>query len=394
MDVLNIKFYTICFLDSLTLGLYLPILSSHITSLGGNHTILGILASLYAIVRLFAGSLIYTWTNKFGRKITLLLSLFINYLVYFPFGTTEEYMTIILLRLTVALCNQTQNICNSFIAEVNDKDKLSSIYSITNVVSVAGLVVGPMIGGALFEEKYGFYYISRLSTTFLFICLVTAIMLPPSTIPNDKPMGLFQKVLEDLKRKFGKILVLNLGNDWDIVVQKFLHSASATVFFMKFSMMLKIHFQLSAAIIGCMYAYQGSLTFLATFIVAFLNNMENKDTRVISLFALAISLMGLCFGATLESYLIWYIPMIIVHTFLNSIWKKIFKQTSNENYNIEGAEDGVGEVASIITPVIFGVFCDLYGLYALKAFVIIPILLSIFITIISSSRKVIRSHTN
>ncbi|KAF5307456.1 hypothetical protein FQR65_LT06811 [Abscondita terminalis] len=362
MDVINLKFYAICFLDSLTLGLYLPILSSHITSLGGNHTILGILASLYAFVRLFAGSLIYTWTNRFGRKVTLLLSLLINYLLYFPFGTTQEYATIILLRLIVAFCNQTNNICNSFIAEVNDKDRLSSIYSVTNVVSVAGLVVGPIIGGAIFDEKNGFYYISRLSTAFLFIALGTATTLPASTIPTDKTLSFSKKIIEDLKRKFGKLAILKFSKDWDFVILKFLHSVSATTFFMKFSMMLKLHFQLPSTVIGCTYAYQGSLTFLAPFLTAFMNWNS-------VLFVLVY-------------------PMIVSHSFLNTAWKKMGKERSSDGYSIEGADDSVGEVASIVIPVIFGVVCDLYGLKAFKAFVIVPILLNIFISIIGIPKKI------
>lgn len=381
---LNVKVYIICFLDSLALGLFLPILASHIAFLGGTHTVLGTLATLYTIIRLFAASLTRTWIDAFGKKATLLLILVINYIVYIPFGTTTFYFYIILLRLLVGLTSQTHHVCNSFVAEYNSKESLPNVQSITNVMSVAGFVIGPMISGAIYEHSDGFYYICRLAAIFLFICILITVTLPNSSITSSEPTGTFlTRSVADLLKKFGRLNKLKMKEDWHFVILKFLHSVSATVFFMKFSMFLKIRYQLSVPVIGCTYSYQGSLTFLAPFITTFLNISNSSSAILTSLFIATAGFMGLCFANTYDWYLISFIPMILAHTLLNTLWRNAFTERSTKDHEIEGLHDGIGEVASIATPIIFGVFCDLYGVHALQAFTIIPMLISILIAVIT-----------
>ncbi|KAF5298563.1 hypothetical protein FQA39_LY11764 [Lamprigera yunnana] len=387
MDLPNVKFFSICFLDSLALGLFLPILSTHITTLGGNHTILGILASLYAFVRLFSSSIIYSLSIRFGKKNALMLSLLINYFIYFPFGTTSSYVTIIMLRLIIALSNQTQNVCNLILSDCTEKRDLIKLSSILNFVSAIGLCIGPLIGGTVFDQINGFYCLSRLAGTFLFISLIITMTLPPSEPKNKVQTDLFvTKVKKDMTEKFGKLTYKNLIKEWDLVVFKFLHSISAVVFFMKFSMMLKIHYQLSMPFIGCAYAYQGVLTFLAPFVNVFIQ-LNYNNIHVCMLVAFTLTLIGLCFAVTFHTYLLCFVPMILMHTFLNVLWKKLCKQRSNKDYNIEGIDDAIGEVASITVPCVFGIFCDFYGLIALKTFVILPILLNIIASIIAFNHK-------
>lgn len=381
---LNVKFYLICFLDSLALGLFLPILATHISTLGGTHTILGTLATLYTISRLFAGSITRSWSDTFGQKATLLLILAINYVIYLPFGTTKSYVNLIVLRLVVGLTSQTQSVCNSFISQFNSKESLPNVQSVTNVLAVAGYVVGPMIAGALFEEADGFYYICRLAAILLFICILIAITLPNSTgTSSEVNLTFTARAVSDMQKKFGKIGKLKFKEDFHIIVLKFLHSVSATVYFMKFSMLLKVRYNLSSAIIGCTYSYQGSLTFLAPFIIPFVNISKSNSATIMSMFIATASLMGLCFAKTYDWYLISFIPMILAHTVLNAIWKKAFAERSSKDYEIEGVQDGIADIASILTPFIFGVFCDLYGVYALQSFTIIPMLLSILIAVIT-----------
>lgn len=381
---LNVKFYLICFLDSLALGLFLPVLATHISTLGGTHTVLGTLATLYTISRLFAGSLTRSWNDTFGKKAALLFILAINYIVYLPFGTTKSYIFLIILRLVVGLTSQTQNICNSFISEFNSKESLPNVQSVTNVLAVAGFVVGPMIAGALYEEADGFYYICRFAAILLFISILIAVTLPNSTgTSSEVNLTFLTRAVSDLQKKFSKIAKLKFKEDWHIIALKFLHSVTATVFFMKFSMLLKVHYKLPSAIIGCTYSYQGSLTFLAPFIIPFINISKSNSATIMSLFIVTAGFMGLCFAKTYDWYLISFIPMILAHTLLNAIWKKVFAERSTKDYEIEGVQDGIGDIASIITPFIFGIFCDLYGVHALQSFTIIPMLLSILIAVIT-----------
>ena len=270
-------------------------------------------------------------------------------------------------------------------AEFNPKENYPSVSSIINILSVAGLIIGPTIGGAIYEETDGFYYICRLAGTFLFICIVIAITLPHSTTVSDEAkFNCLKRLMGDLDKKFGKLQRLKILNDWHILSLKFLHSITSTVFFMKFSMLLKVHYQLPSALIGCTYAYQGSLTFLAPFCTAFIEVPKFNSSKTIgTLFITTLGFMGLCFAKTYDTYLISYTFMILGHTLLNAVWKKAFTDRSSKDYEIQGVQDGIGDIASIAVPIIFGIFCDLYGVQALQSYVMIPMLVNILIAIIT-----------
>lgn len=64
------------------------------------------------------------------------------------------------------MTNQTQTLCKAFVPDIETKEKHTTIYSIMSLLEVLGFVVGPIIGGYLFDMENGFYYIS-LSTFML-----------------------------------------------------------------------------------------------------------------------------------------------------------------------------------------------------------------------------------
>lgn len=55
--------------------------------------------------------------------------------------------------------------------ESNPQEKHASVYNVMNALSVAGFVIGPIIGGQIYELENGFYYITMLASLMLAICL-------------------------------------------------------------------------------------------------------------------------------------------------------------------------------------------------------------------------------
>lgn len=192
-----------------------------------------------------------------------------------------------------------------------------------------------------------------------------------------------QKCLENYKYSVESLKKVNYFKDWDVLALKYFYNVSVSVFFIKFSLLLKVHYRACPTKIGYTYAYQSILTFLSHLFVSSVKNKFNPNL-VTSLFAVATGLMGLCFAPSYDIYLVSYFLMILAHSFINSNWKELFKLRSEEKYNIENAEDAIGKISSIMTPIIFGVFCDLYGHYALKTFVILPLILNISIVMFTS----------
>ncbi|KAF2882246.1 hypothetical protein ILUMI_23914 [Ignelater luminosus] len=387
MASINIKLYTICFLDAVTVGFILPILSYHIFALGGSHTTLGVLGSFYAAFQIISGPLIRTWRDTLGKKFALLCSLFINFITYLPLGITTSSAIIVLLRVVCALTNQTQTLCKAFVVESSPQEKHASVYNVMNALSVAGFVIGPIIGGQIYELENGFYYISMLASLMLAICLLICLTLPTTSIStsSDNQTTFLQKIKEDIEYSLSNLQSINMHQQWDVIMLRSLYHISITVFFIKFSMLLKLHYSASATIVGYTYGYQSILTFLSLFVVAFIKQKSSTDFFISSLFAVTLGFFGLCYASTYDNYLIIFIPTVITHTLINGNWKQLFKLRSTKEHNIEAAEETVAKIVGIITPIIFGIFCDLYGHYALKAFVILPLIFDIFVTLVFNS---------
>lgn len=176
-----------------------------------------------------------------------------------------------------------------------------------------------------------------------------------------------------------------MHQQWDVIILRSLHHVSTTVFFIKFSMLLKLHYSASATNVGYTYGYQSILTFLSHFAVAFIKLKFSTDFFISSLFIVTVGFFGLCYAPTYDNYLIIFVPTVITHTLINGSWKQLFKLRSSKEHNIETAEETVVKLVGIVTPIIFGIFCDLYGHYALKAFVILPLIFNIFITLVFNS---------
>lgn len=386
MSLINLRLYTICFLDALSVGFVIPILATHIISLGGTHTILGILATFHAAFQIISGPLIRSWKNTVGKKVTLLLTLFISFATYLPLGITDSYVVVVWLRLIFALTSQTQTLSKAFVEEYNPQEKHDSIYNVLNAFTVAGLVVGPVVGGQNFELDNGFYRITMLASSALALCLLICLTLP-STTTNDDKTSLAQKINEDLRYSINNLRSISFPEQWDVIFLKYFYHTSITVFFIKFSLLLRFHYNSSSTIIGYTYAYQSILTFLSHFVITLLKQKFAKDKTnlVSSLFIAAIGFLGLCYAPTYDIYLVSFIPMILAHTLLSSDLKELFKLRSTKEHNIEGAEETLAKFTSVITPVIFGIFCDLYGHNALKTFVIVPLIVDLAIAIAFNS---------
>ncbi|XP_018565106.1 uncharacterized protein LOC108906358 [Anoplophora glabripennis] len=376
------KLHIITLLDSICFGLTYPFLSTYIQSLGADHVVVGVLSIGYLICNLISDDLVYL-TKVNQRQSGMVIILFITMLTHFSLIVTSSYWFIIFGRCVYSIvANQSQNMCKDLLhrhAEPSMKDDHLTIFSI---LSGSGYIIGPMFAGYLFE--IGFLYIGLLAVllTLINICLATTISLSDNT---SKENSNERTVLDKLYRNVNSIVSdcrnCQYKKNWDMMAIKFLHVSCIMIFYGKFSQILKHNYQSSPVIVGNTYAYMNSLTFLGTYFAVIAKDWYASFSPVTlaenSFRYLGLCLLVACYSPIYLMYMKMCIPIVLLSTFIDSIWRDLFATRKEES--LARLDNPLKTAAGLITPVAFGVLCNTIGHHAVIIFSVIPAIASMYI---------------
>ncbi|KAF2145309.1 uncharacterized protein K452DRAFT_211043, partial [Aplosporella prunicola CBS 121167] len=111
----------------------------------------GIITSCFFVVQMFSTPLWSMWSNRAGRKVTLLTGLFFTAVGMVLFGLSRSLVKAILARSFCGLLNGNFPVARTMVGELaeksgTDKGKAFSLFGFT---LAAGWLLGPMIGGGL-----------------------------------------------------------------------------------------------------------------------------------------------------------------------------------------------------------------------------------------------------
>lgn len=193
------------------------------------------------------------------------------------------------------------------------------------------------------------------------------------TESSFKPAEKVQKAFEDFRRS-------DYPRNWDLIALKYLFTTSISVFFSKFTQILKYNLNSDDVVIGYTTSYMNGLAFAATYIVALIRDKFPKEKVLltqISLLTLLISLIIACFAPIYCFYALACIPMIISRSYLNMVWKELY--ALRKNMALSEINEAVSIAAGLTIPLIFGVTCNEIGHYAVIFYSLVPIGSSLFI---------------
>jgi MFS transporter, DHA1 family, tetracycline resistance protein len=159
--------FSIVFLDQLGIGIVIPILtpllfdpSAHLFSgpfdLASRSRIIGFLIAAYPLAQFFGAPLLGALSDRYGRKIVLLLSLAgtaVGYVV-FGWGIFAGNLTALFLsRFLAGFTGGNIATANSAIADISTKlDKVRN-FGIVNAAYGLGFILGPYTGGKLSDSS-------------------------------------------------------------------------------------------------------------------------------------------------------------------------------------------------------------------------------------------------
>ncbi len=168
---LSFVFFTLL-LDVLGFGLLIPVAPKLIAVVrglppeGAEHDAslaVGLLFATYAAMQFIFSPILGSLSDRFGRRPVLLIALFGSGLDYFAatqaphvtelFGAVTGMTFLFITRALNGVSGATIPVCSAYIADVTPPEKRAAGFGIIGAAFGAGFAFGPLIGGALGDEK-------------------------------------------------------------------------------------------------------------------------------------------------------------------------------------------------------------------------------------------------
>lgn len=192
----------ILFIDTMGLGLIIPILPKLISSLsdvsvGRAAEIGGLLLFTFALMQFIFAPIIGGLSDRFGRRPVLLITLFALSIDYIVMAMAPTLLWLFLGRTISGIMGATWSAANSCIADIFPPEERAANFGKLGAAGAAGLVMGPAIGGMLgsYGERIPFFVASILcmfGTLFAYFLLTETLAISkrrPFDFKRANPIG-------------------------------------------------------------------------------------------------------------------------------------------------------------------------------------------------------------
>jgi DHA1 family tetracycline resistance protein-like MFS transporter len=176
-------------IDSIGFGIVLPVLPSLIVSLG--HVTIaeasrigGYLLAIYALTHFFAGPIIGSLSDRFGRRRVLMASLGCFGLDYALMAVAPTLAWLFVGRAIAGIAGATYGPANAVVADVTPPERRGAAFGLLGAAFGGGFILGPAIGGLLAEFGLRAPFVAAALLAFVNLALVLALL--PETLPPER----------------------------------------------------------------------------------------------------------------------------------------------------------------------------------------------------------------
>lgn len=162
--------------------------------------IVGLLASLYAVMLFVCAPILGALSDHFGRRPVLLVSLFGSALDYIAMALAPTLWWLFITRALNGLSGASMTAANAYIADVTPPEKRAAGFGMAGAAFGLGFVLGPLIGGALGELDIRYPFYAAAALTLANWCYGLFVL--PESLPKERrtrltfartnPLGVFR----------------------------------------------------------------------------------------------------------------------------------------------------------------------------------------------------------
>jgi DHA1 family tetracycline resistance protein-like MFS transporter len=343
-------------LDVMSMGIVIPVLPRLIETLSGSDAAAGLwnglFVALWAGMQFVCSPVIGSLSDRFGRRPVILLSVAGLALDYVLMALAPSLWWLALGRLLAGVTSSSFTSAFAYMADITPPDRRARGYGLIGAAFSAGFVAGPLIGGVLGEMslRAPFWAAAALSA----LAFVYGFAVLPESLAADKRMAFSWR----RANPFGALKLLRSHPELSsLAVVNFLLYFAHHLFSAVFVLYAGDRYGWGAWQVGTLLALVGLLDMgvQGVMVGPVAKRLGDRTTMVIGLSfgALGVAAMGLAptgwlFVAAMLPNALWGLAMPTIQSLMTQ------RVSESEQGQLQGANNSVGSIAGIVSPLFFG----------------------------------------
>lgn len=348
-------------LDVMSMGIVIPVLPQLIETLSGSDAAAGmwngLFVALWAGMQFICSPLIGSLSDRFGRRPVILISVAGLALDYVLMALAPNLWWLALGRILAGVTSSSFTSTFAYMADITPPEGRAKGYGLIGAAFSAGFVAGPLIGGLLGEisHRAPFWAAAALSALAF---LYGLIVLPESLAPEKRMAFSWSRA-----NPFGALKLLQSHPELSsLAVGNFLLYFAHHIFSAIFVLYAGDRYGWSAWQVGSLLALVGLLDMgvQGLLVGPVVKRLGDRTTMVVGLCfgAIGIASMGLASTATL--FIAAIFPNALWGLAMPTIQSLMTRHVSeSEQGQLQGANNSVGAIAGVISPLFFGAIYSL-----------------------------------
>ncbi len=347
--------FSVVFVDMLGFGLILPLLPYIASTWGATPAMIGLIGAAYPLGQFLGAPLIGRFSDRFGRKPLLLISIAGTFLSLLMLGFARSIAVIMISRFLDGVTGGNITVAQAYIADVTDEKSRAKGMGMIGAAFGFGFILGPASGGLL--SQWGYAVPAFVSAGLSLINLLLIAVLLPESLPKEKRVH----HLSEAKRKHplnGLAAAFAKPIAGPILSSIIVFSLSMAMFESVFSLFTKQRLALTAQSTGLILAYVGVLVAgIQGGGMGLLTKRFPENVLVrFALITLTLSYVGWALSPNVAVLMIVLIPLSISSGILSTLLRSGLSKAVpvNEIGEIMGISAAMESVTRIVAPALGG----------------------------------------
>ena len=259
MSPITIVFLTV-FIDLLGFGIIIPLMPFYAETFGATALTVGLLMTSFSLMQFLFAPFWGRLSDRIGRRPVILIGLFGSFVSYLLFGLATSLSLLFAARIAAGIAGANIPTAQAYMADITTPQNRAKGMGLVGAAFGLGFIFGPAIGG--FLSRWGYQAPSFFASALSLANFAAAWFLLPESRPREEPRALHRSRLALVRYAMTRPQLPQLLLIYFIVVTSF------ASFETTFALYSERRFRFSAATIGYVFAYVGTvLTLIQGFVV-------------------------------------------------------------------------------------------------------------------------------
>jgi DHA1 family tetracycline resistance protein-like MFS transporter len=361
--------FLVVLVDMLGFSLILPLLPYYAETFGATPTIVGLLVASYAAAQMIGAPLLGRFSDRFGRRPILLISIFGTFVGFVLLGVGGSLLILFISHMLDGLTGGNITVAQAYITDVTDEKNRAKGLGMIGAAFGLGFILGPAAGGLL--STYGYAVPSFVAAGLALINLAAVFFFLPESLTAEKRAALTARPRPAFS--LGSLMsAMRRPRVGPLLHVRFFFGLAFAIFQSVFALYAQYRLNLDVRSTSFILTYVGVLSVIVQgFGVGRLTGrFSDRQLIMGSVSIMAVSLLAWALTPNVPVLLLVLIPTAVSGGILNTVLSSALTKAvyPEEIGGTLGLAASVESVTRVLAPTIGGVLLQQAGTWAPGAF--------------------------